>query len=128
MKIRMKDNYGIEYDGVQPHHDPMGLWEWSVDHTDGAFAGTRVLFSAMVWEPVPEPIRRAIDAILIDRKGFQKCIQVDRVQLFVVIPVRVGPAFVEMRFERTAEVIDGKIVFRETKQVSATGGIVKADQ
>ena len=128
MKIRMKDNYGIEYDGVRENYDPIGIWPWMIDHVDGASAGTRVLFSATVWEPVPEPIGRAIDAILIDRKGFRKCIQVDRVQLFVVIPVRVGPAFVEMRFERTAEVIDGKIVFRETKQVSATGGIVKADQ
>lgn len=119
MRLRMKNNHAIEYGGVRENYDPIGIWPWMIDHTDGAFAGTRVMFSATVWEPVPEPIGRAIDAILIDRKGFQKCIQVDRVQLFVGIPVRVGSAFVEMRFERTAEVIDGKIVFRETRQVFA---------
>lgn len=115
MKIRMKDNYGIEYDGVQPHHDPMGLWKWSVDHTDGAFAGTRVMFSAMVWEPVPDKPEK-IEAILIAGDGWRKSMLVDRGSNCVVVPVRLGlgsASFGQTQFFRTAEVIDGKVVYRQ---------------
>lgn len=119
MRLRMKNNHAIEYSGVQPHYDSMGPWKWSVDHTDGAFAGTRVMFSSAVWEVVPEDER----VMLIDRKGFEKVVTVKCGTPSITIPYRAGNGFGQIVFERTSERVNGNVVYREAKDF-ATGGIL----